>query len=153
MLKIATTMIHLQQDFFNHQKGTLKPLCLKDIAVDTGLSESTVSRILNEKYILTPKGTMLLKELLSTAIISQTSDNDQSSKDIQHRLKELISQEKVNKPYSDQEIVMLLKKDGVSIARRTIAKYRMVLGFGSALERKNLYQWSQNTGNQSKTGT
>ena len=115
----------------------MKPLILREIAEEVGLHESTISRVTSNKYINTPRGIYELKFFFGGSIDS-TSGNDLASTAIRAKIKEVIKQENPKKPLSDNEIVLLLKNQGVNIARRTVAKYREILNIAPTNLRKTL---------------
>ncbi|MCI5191379.1 MAG: hypothetical protein D3905_16680 [Candidatus Electrothrix sp. AS4_5] len=121
--KVMKSLLKFQQDFFEKGPGYLKPLVLNDVAQDIGLHESTVSRITSNKYVHTPQGLYELKYFFSSAV-STTDGKLVASEAIKNRMRQLIQQEDSNKPLSDNSLAELLKKEGVKIARRTVAKYR-----------------------------
>jgi RNA polymerase sigma-54 factor len=124
--EITEAIVKEQGEFFLHGFSQLKPLRLKDIAGILGIHESTVSRALQGKYVSTPQGTIPYKSFFSTRL--DTADGqDESQKSIMEKIKSLIAKENPAKPLSDEEIVTILKNEGVQIARRTIAKYRDIL--------------------------
>lgn len=135
ILKIAEQIICLQEDFFRKGPKYIKPLRLKDIADNLGFHESTISRGVNGKYILTPYGLYAFKYFFSSAI--ETDENEcVSSISIKKFIKETIKSENKNKPLSDEVISKLLGEKGIHIARRTVAKYREELGILSSSKRK-----------------
>lgn len=121
--KVMRSLLKFQHDFFEKGPGHLKPLVLNDVAQDIGLHESTVSRITSNKYVHTPQGLYELKYFFSSAV-STTDGNLVASEAIKNRIRLLIQQESPEKPLSDNSISELLKKEGVKVARRTVAKYR-----------------------------
>ncbi|MCI5143139.1 MAG: RNA polymerase sigma-54 factor, partial [Candidatus Electrothrix sp. ATG1] len=121
--KVVKSLLKFQHDFFEQGPGYLKPLVLNDVAQDIGLHESTVSRITSNKYVHTPQGLYELKYFFSSAV-STTDGNLVASEAIKNRIRQLIQQEAPEKPLSDNAISELLKKEGVKVARRTVAKYR-----------------------------
>jgi RNA polymerase sigma-54 factor len=116
----------------------LKPLILRDVAEDIGMHESTVSRVTTSKYVHTPQGIFELKYFFNSSI-SRVSGEDTASEAVKHHIKQLVSGEDARNPYSDQKIVELLKAQGTEIARRTVAKYREVLGILPSSKRKRYY--------------
>jgi RNA polymerase sigma-54 factor len=102
------------------------------------MHESTVSRVTTNKYVQTPQGLFELKYFFNSGI--NTTDGDAvASESVKSRIKEIIAAEDPKKPYSDQKIVALLKDQDIDIARRTVTKYREMLGLGSSTERKRLF--------------
>ncbi|SUD91675.1 RNA polymerase factor sigma-54 [Psychrobacter phenylpyruvicus] len=134
LLKVATSIIKLQQDFLLQGPTAMKPLILKDIAEEVGLHESTVSRLTTSKSILTPQGLFPLKHFFSSHVSSDQGDI--SSTAISAMIQELIQQEDPKAPLSDSAIKNLLQQQGIDIARRTVAKYREAMNIGSSTQRK-----------------
>ncbi len=138
--RVAEAIIARQRDFFEKGVNYLKPMILKDIADDTELSESTISRVTTKKYMHTPQGTFELKYFFTSKIsrMDAFGGDDLASTAVQERIKAIISKEDPKKPLSDQRIVEILKEEDIDIARRTVAKYREVLGILSSSQRKEL---------------
>jgi RNA polymerase sigma-54 factor len=126
ILRVAEAILRYQRDFFFQGPSALKPLVLKTIAQDLGLHESTISRVTNKKYADTPFGLTELKFFFSGSIASSNGD-DHSSVSVREKLREIVRKESPEHPFSDQEIMEQLSKEGIVIARRTVAKYRMEL--------------------------
>ncbi|WLR50508.1 RNA polymerase factor sigma-54 [Bacillus tianshenii] len=136
LLKVMTAIIEKQPDFFEKGDSHLKPMTLRDIAEETELHESTVSRATTGKYVQTPHGVFELKSFFSSGIRTQQGE-DASSNEVKIAMKKLIDSEDKKKPLSDQKIVQLLKEEhGVVASRRTIAKYRDQLNIPSSTKRK-----------------
>lgn len=114
----------------------MKPLVLNDIAMETGLHESTISRVTTEKYIHTPRGTFELKYFFSSHVSSTDSSDEVSSTAIRAKIKKLISEENQKKPLSDSQLAKILENEGIQVARRTIAKYRESLNIPPSSQRK-----------------
>ncbi len=115
----------------------MKPLVLRDIAETLELHESTVSRVTSQKYMHTPRGVFEFKYFFSSHV--GTSDGGEcSSVAIRAMIKKLISEERPQKPLSDSKIAQLLEAEGVNVARRTVAKYRELLGIGTSAARRQL---------------
>ena len=124
MLVIARTIIKRQRNYFlSGDKALLQAMILKNIADEVGLDISTVSRVTCNKYIDTPFGLVLLKDLFSEAIVNEHGVST-SNKVVQIKLKEVIETEDRDNPYNDQQLVRIMADKGIKIARRTIAKYR-----------------------------
>jgi RNA polymerase sigma-54 factor len=139
ILKVTNSIIKFQRDFLDHGIGKLKPLVLRDVADDIGMHESTISRVTTNKYVHTPQGIFELKFFFNSSI-SKTHGDDIASEAVKTRIKQLIDQEDPKKPYSDSKIVkMLREKHNIDIARRTVAKYREMLGILSSTKRKRLF--------------
>ena len=113
----------------------MKPLILRDVAQELNLHESTISRITTRKYVLTPRGTFELKHFFSSHLTKEGGE-ECSSTAIRARIKKLIAQEIRLKPLSDHAIAKLLAKEGIQIARRTVAKYREAMAIPPSHERK-----------------
>ena len=136
--KVAESIVKHQRDFFDKGSSFIKPMILRDIANDIGMHESTVSRVTTSKYVHTPRGIFELKYFFNSGI--NTDDGDSlASESVKMKLKELVSAEDPKVPLSDQKIVDLLKKDGIQIARRTVAKYRDVLKILPSSKRKKYF--------------
>lgn len=134
LLKVASSIIKLQQDFLLKGPTAMKPLILNDIAEEVGLHESTVSRLTTSKTILTPQGLYSLKHFFSSHVSSDQGDI--SSTAISAMIQEFIQQEDAKAPLSDSAIQSLLEQQGIKIARRTVAKYREAMNIGSSTKRK-----------------
>jgi RNA polymerase sigma-54 factor len=113
-------------------------MILRDIANDIGMHESTVSRVTANKYVHTPRGIYELKYFFNSGI-SKTDGDSVASESVKLKIKDLIDKENQVDPLSDQQIVDLLKKDGIKIARRTVAKYRDVLRIQPSSKRKKYF--------------
>jgi RNA polymerase sigma-54 factor len=137
LLKVATCIVEHQRSFFEIGPEGMKPLVLRDIAEEVELHESTVSRVTTNKYMLTPRGLYELKYFFSSHV-GTTTGGEASSTAIRAKIKKLISEENVRKPLSDNAIAILLKEDGIDVARRTVAKYRESLHIPSSSDRKVL---------------
>ena len=135
MIKVMESIVEAQMDFFEKGAAYLRPLTLQQVAGKIGMHESTVSRVTTNKYVQTPRGVFELKYFFSSAL-STESGGEVSAKSAKLRIKEIISKEDTKKPMSDQKIADLLRKDGLIIARRTVAKYREQLGILPARHRK-----------------
>ena len=134
LLKVASSIIKMQQDFLLKGPTAMKPLILKDIAEEVGLHESTVSRLTTSKTILTPQGLYSLKHFFSSHVSSDQGDI--SSTAISAMIQQFIQQEDAKAPLSDSAIQSLLEQQGIKIARRTVAKYREAMNIGSSTQRK-----------------
>ena len=135
ILKVAAEIVRQQDGFFRHGVGHLRPLILRDIAAEVELHESTVSRVTSNKYIGTPRGTFELKYFFTTAIAG-TDGESHSAEAIRHRIRALIGAETPEDILSDDAIVAILRREGVDIARRTVAKYREALKIPSSVQRR-----------------
>jgi len=134
--RVAQAIVAQQQDFFKRGARFLKPMVLKDIANEIGMHESTVSRVTNNKYMHTPIGLFELKYFFNTGVGGKNGGIDVSSEVLKLKIKELVANEPAKKPLSDQKIAELLSRDDVKVARRTVAKYREMLGIASSSKRK-----------------
>lgn len=137
MLKVMNFIVDRQRDFFERGVQYLKPLTLREVAEVIDMHESTVSRVTNEKYVQTPRGVFPLKFFFSSGL-STTSGEEVSARGIKAQIQKLVSEEDPSRPLTDQAIVNILKKEGIQIARRTVAKYRDQLGILSARMRKRV---------------
>ena len=135
LLNIAQCIFNKQIKFFKEGSNKIIPLKLNEVAQEIGVHESTVSRLTTEKYVETPYGVFELKYFFSRYITNDSGENISSSL-IKEKIKEIIKSENKAKPFSDEKIVNLLKKDNINIARRTVSKYRIGLNFESSSKRK-----------------
>src|SRR6478735_2939069 len=138
IIKVAESILKFQREFFDKGIAHLKPLILRDVAEDIGMHESTVSRVTTSKYVHTPQGIFELKFFFNSGI-SRTNGEDLASQAVKNHIKQVVAGEDSKNPYSDQKIVELLKAQGIEIARRTVAKYREVLGVLPSSKRKKYY--------------
>ncbi len=136
--KVATSICTFQRDFLDHGIEHLRPLVLRDVANDIGMHESTVSRVVTNKYIHTPQGVFEMKYFFHSGISSSYGDAV-SSVTIKNRIKKIIEGEDPKKPLSDSKIVNILQRDGLMLARRTIAKYREELKIPTSNQRKVMF--------------
>ncbi|WHI48324.1 RNA polymerase factor sigma-54 [Microbulbifer sp. VAAF005] len=137
LLKVATSIVDKQQGFFEEGPEAMRPMVLADIAETIGMHESTISRVTTQKYMLTPRGVFELKYFFSSHV-STDSGEDASSTAIRALIRKLIDSEAPRKPLSDNKITQELDKQGIKVARRTVAKYRESMGIPSSSERKRL---------------
>ena len=138
IFKVSDSIVKHQREFFEKGTAFLKPMILRDIAADIGMHESTVSRVTTAKYMHTPQGIFELKYFFNSGIAS-TDGDALASEAVKLKIRELVAKEDPKKPLSDQKLVDLLKKDGVDIARRTVAKYREVLRILPSSQRKKMF--------------
>jgi RNA polymerase sigma-54 factor len=136
--KVATSIITYQREFLDQGIEFLRPLVLRDVANDIGMHESTVSRVVTNKYMHTPQGVFEMKYFFHSGISSSYGESV-SSVTIKQRIRRIIAAEDVRKPLSDSKIVAILQKEGLVLARRTIAKYREELKIPTSNQRKTLY--------------
>ncbi|MCB9701559.1 MAG: RNA polymerase factor sigma-54 [Myxococcales bacterium] len=138
IVKVTKSILKFQREFFEKGVHYLRPLILKDVAEDISMHESTVSRVTTNKYVHTPQGIFELKYFFNTGI-SRRGGDELASEAVKTKIKVLIDNEDPAKPYSDQKIVELLRKEGIDIARRTVAKYREQLNVLSSSKRRRLF--------------
>ena len=136
ILRIAEAIIEEQQEFIQKGEKYIKPMKMKDIADKLEIHESTVSRGVNGKYMLTPFGLYEFKFFFNAALETDNSSEGASSAGIKRDIKDIIDGENKKKPLSDDAISKMLKEKGVSVARRTVAKYREEMGIPSSSRRK-----------------
>lgn len=137
MMKVMETIVELQEDFFKYGEGYLKPMILKDVAERIQMDISTVSRVVNGKYVQTEFGVYELKYFFSEGL-STESGEEVSNKEVKAIIQSIIEEEDKKKPLSDQKIAKMLEKRGFQIARRTVTKYREQLGIPVARLRKEI---------------
>jgi RNA polymerase sigma-54 factor len=136
ILKVAAEIVRQQDAFFRQGVGHLRPLILRDVAGAVEMHESTVSRVTANKYIATPRGIYELKYFFTTAIASSSGGESHSAEAVRHRIRALVYAEHPDDVLSDDAIVLALRREGVDIARRTVAKYREALRIPSSVQRK-----------------
>ena len=136
--KVATSIITFQTEFLDRGIEYLRPLVLRDVASDIGMHESTVSRVVNNKYMHTPQGVFEMKYFFHSGISSAYGESV-SSVTIKQRIRKIIQQENPQKPLSDSRIVGILKGEGLVLARRTIAKYREELRIPTSSQRRVMF--------------
>ena len=137
LLKVATAIVEQQIGFFEHGEEAMKPMVLADIAELLGMHESTISRVTTQKYMHTPRGIFELKYFFSSHVAT-AAGGEASSTAIRARIRKLIDSEEANKPLSDSQIAEVLSKEGIMVARRTVAKYREAMNIPPSSERKSL---------------
>ena len=137
ILSVATQIVSVQRGFMDEGDRALVPLTLKDIAETLGIHESTVSRAVDQKYLLTPHGLFPLKHFFSTGLTT-ASGSQTSSRAAQARIRKMIESESPLKPISDSQLAARLGEEGISIARRTVAKYREQMNILPASQRRSV---------------
>jgi RNA polymerase sigma-54 factor len=137
--KVTEAVLARQKEFFEKGSQFLKPMVLKDIAADVGMHESTISRVTTNKYVHTPVGTFELKYFFNSSINSSDGSDALASSAVKEKIKHLIAKEDPKRPLSDQQIVDLLGKENIDIARRTVAKYREMLNILPSSKRKRAF--------------
>lgn len=135
MIKVMEAIVAEQTEFFEKGVIALKPLTLNQVATVIGMHESTVSRVTRQKYVQTPRGVFPLKYFFSAGLDSD-GGGEVAAKAVKSMIQDIVAGENSAKPYSDKKIVDLLQEQGLKIARRTVAKYRVQLGILSARMRK-----------------
>lgn len=136
ILKVASDIVRQQDGFFLHGVHALKPLILRDVAEEIEMHESTVSRVTSNKFMATPRGIFELKYFFTHAIGGANGGEVHSAESVRHRLKALIDAESANKVLSDDQLAETLQKEGIDIARRTVAKYRESMKIASSVQRR-----------------
>jgi RNA polymerase sigma-54 factor len=139
IVRVADAIVRRQREFLDHGLTHLRPLVLRDIADDIGMHESTISRVVANKFIATPRGVFPLKFFFHSAI-SHAVEGDISSVVVKERIKELIAGEEPRRPLSDARVARQLNRLGIRIARRTVAKYREELGIPSSEQRRRTFR-------------
>ena len=135
LTKVATSIVTRQTDFLEHGDEAMKPMVLRDIAEEIGMHESTISRVTTNKYMHTPRGVFEFKYFFSSHLSSSTGE-DQSSTSVRAKIRKLIGAENPAKPLSDSKIAKILADEGISVARRTVAKYREAMNIASSSDRR-----------------
>jgi len=139
ILRVTRSILKFQRDFFDFGPTRLRPLTLREVAVDVERHESTVSRVTTNKYAHTPHGLFELKYFFRNAVSRTDGGEDMASEVVRNRIRVLIEAENPKKPMSDQELVAALAREGIEIARRTVQKYREQLGILNSSQRKRFF--------------
>jgi RNA polymerase sigma-54 factor len=136
--KVTDAIVRRQRDFFEKGVQLLKPMILKDVANDIGMHESTISRVTTNKFVHTPVGIFELKYFFNSSINSTDGTDALASEAVKEKIRQMVTKEDARNPLSDQKIVELLRGENIDIARRTVAKYRDMLGILSSGKRKKV---------------
>ncbi|MFH1135172.1 MAG: RNA polymerase factor sigma-54 [Pseudomonadota bacterium] len=136
--RVTESIVKFQRDFLDRGVEYLRPLVLRDVAEDVELHESTISRVTSNKYVHTPQGLFELKFFFDSPI-NRFHGESLASESVKKRIKQIITAEDPKHPLSDQRIVEILQGANIDIARRTVAKYREMLGIGSSSHRKKYF--------------
>ena len=136
--RVTESIVRFQRNFLDNGITSLKPLVLRDVAEDIQMHESTVSRVTTNKYVYTPQGVFELKFFFNSSI-SSVDGEAIASESVKEQIRNIIKTEKKRKPYSDQEISEILRKMNTKLARRTVAKYRELMGILPSRKRRNPY--------------
>jgi RNA polymerase sigma-54 factor len=137
LFKVTNSIVRFQRDFLDEGVRALKPLVLKDVANDIGMHESTVSRATANKYVHTPQGTLELKYFFTSSIRSSDGEGV-SAESVKEQIRGIIESEDPRRPYSDQHIAQVLASNHIEIARRTVAKYREIMGILPSSKRRQM---------------
>lgn len=138
LFMVTTSIVKFQRDFLDRGIAHLKPLVLKDVALDIGMHESTVSRATANKYVHTAQGIFELKYFF-TSSLNKTDGDEVSAESVKDRIRAIVVAEDARHPLSDQHIAEILAKESVDIARRTVAKYREIMGILPSSKRRQVY--------------
>jgi RNA polymerase sigma-54 factor len=136
--KVAASIVRQQREFLDQGIEHLRPMVLRDVAEDIGMHESTVSRVVSNKYIHTQRGLFPMKFFFHSGIDREYGDNI-SSLTVKRKIEQMIQAEDPKRPLSDSELMRILNREGIQIARRTVAKYRDELSIPSSTERKQIF--------------
>jgi RNA polymerase sigma-54 factor len=145
--KVVESIVRYQRDFLENGIGSMRPMVLRDVAEDIGMHESTVSRVTTNKYVHTPQGTFELKFFFNSSI-SRLNGEAIASASVKEKIRQIIQSEDLSKPYSDREMVEILEASNINVARRTVAKYREMLGVLPSNKRKTIQGGSSTCKNQ-----
>lgn len=136
ILRVATTLVATQSSFLSHGLAHLQPLTLREVAASLELHESTISRVIQNKYLQTPRGVFEMKMFFSNAVMGMSEEEQHSATSVRHLLSTIVQEEDPEDPYSDDQLVQKMAERGVDVARRTISKYRRILKIPSSYERR-----------------
>jgi RNA polymerase sigma-54 factor len=135
--KVTQSILKFQREFFDRGIDHLRPLILKDVAEDIEMHESTISRATTNKYVHTPRGTFELKYFFNSGI--RHGSDEIASESVKSQIQRIVKSENLSKPASDKQIVDQLARSQIHIARRTVAKYRELLGIPPSSKRKKKF--------------
>ena len=136
ILKVGAEVVRRQEAFLERGAAHMRPMILREVADSIGVHESTVSRVTSGMLVATPQGTFPLKSFFSAALSGAEGEEAGSAAAVRHRIKQLVLAEAPNDPLSDESIAKIVSKEGVVLARRTVAKYRDMLGIPSSSDRR-----------------
>ena len=135
LYRVAESIVRFQSDFLDNGLSQLRPLTLRQVAEDVQMHESTISRVTTGKYMHTPQGVLDMKYFFNSGLNLALGDQI-ASESVKEKIRQIVQSENPENPLSDQEIADILRRDNVIIARRTVAKYRGMLGVLSSSKRK-----------------
>jgi len=135
--RVTKSIVKFQREFLDKGVAFLKPMVLKDVAMDVEMHESSISRVSPKKYVHTTQGSFELKYFFNSSINTSRGENI-ASESVKEKIRQILSKEDPQKPYSDQELVEILKSQDILIARRTVTKYREMLGVLPSTRRKQI---------------
>lgn len=138
LYRVSKAIVKFQTEFFDKGVNYLKPMILKDVAEEIGVHESTVSRATSNKFMHTPQGIFELKYFFNSGVAAHQGQ-DVASESVKEMIRGIVAREDNKKPFSDKDIVSMLKEGNIDIARRTVAKYREMLGILPSSKRRQLY--------------
>jgi RNA polymerase sigma-54 factor len=136
ILKVGAEVVRRQKAFLEGGAAFMRPMILREVADAIGVHESTVSRVTSGMLVATPQGTFPLKSFFSAALSGSEGEEAGSAAAVRHRIKQLVQAETPHEPLSDEAIAKIVSTEGVVLARRTVAKYREMLGIASSSERR-----------------
>ena len=136
--KVAKSIVTFQRNFLDHGIEHLRPMVLRQVAEDIGMHESTISRVVSNKYMYTPRGLFPMKYFFHSGVDSARGENV-SSLVVKERIKKLVESEDPSRPLSDSKIMRMLQREGIRLARRTVAKYREEMAIPSSDKRKKVF--------------
>jgi RNA polymerase sigma-54 factor len=134
LLKVALTIVQRQTEFLEQGEESMRPMVLRDVAEAIEMHESTVSRVTTNKYMHTPRGVFEFRYFFSSHVAGE--EGEQSSTAVRAKIRKLVSGEDPEKPLSDNQIAQMLSAEGITVARRTVAKYREAMKIASSSDRK-----------------
>lgn len=136
--KVAESIVTFQRNFLDFGIEHLRPMVLRQVAEDIGMHESTISRVVSNKYMYTPRGLFPMKYFFHSGVDSARGENV-SSLVVKERIKKLVEAEDPGRPLSDSKIMKMLQREGIRLARRTVAKYREEMAIPSSDKRKKVF--------------
>ncbi|MCL2346749.1 MAG: RNA polymerase sigma-54 factor, partial [Planctomycetaceae bacterium] len=136
LTKVSQAIVDHQTEFLEYGPASIKPLKMQQIADKVGVHVTTVSRAVDDKWIQTPQGIFPLKRFFSSSVAASDGEEDVAQDAVRLKLQEIIEREDKAKPMNDEELMSALQEAGINVARRTVVKYRQMMGIPNSRERR-----------------
>jgi RNA polymerase sigma-54 factor len=136
LTRVSQAIVEHQMDFLDYGPASIKPLKMQQIADKVGVHVTTVSRAVDDKWIQTPQGIFPLKRFFNSSVAASDGEEDVAQDAVRLKLQEIVDREDKSKPFNDEELMKALQEEGVSVARRTVVKYRQLMNIPNSRERR-----------------